>query len=154
VGILKRYHDNISIEIEFRKYPFIHLMKTTVKFSLIVAFSITALLVVTCKHEIPLTDKDGDNNTDTCGTIVFTYSGGVAPLMNTYCAKCHNATTTKAGIDLTSYDGVKTVGLNGRLLGSIKQASGYKPMPPGTTKLTGCQIRQIEKWVQAGAANN
>ncbi|OQP64005.1 hypothetical protein A3860_21530 [Niastella vici] len=152
MGILKLYHDNISIEIEFKKYPFIHLMKTTVKLSLIVAFSITAFLVVTCKHEIPL--KDGNNNSDTCGTIVSTYSGGVAPLLTTYCTKCHNATTTRAGIDLSAYDGVKTVALNGRLLGSIKQATGYKPMPPGTTKLTGCQIRQIEKWVSAGAINN
>jgi len=151
---LKLHHDNICIEIEFKKHPFIHLMKTTVKLSLIVAFSITALLVVTCKHEIPLTDKGGDNNSDTCGTLVTTYSGGVAPLMTTYCTKCHNATTTRAGINLSAYEGVKTVALNGRLLGSIKQATGYKPMPPGATKLTGCQIRQIEKWVQAGATNN
>jgi len=129
-------------------------MKTTVKSNFFIALGIIALLVVTCKHEIPLTDQNGNNNTDTCGTIVSTYSGGVAPLINTYCIKCHNATTTRAGINLSTYDGVKTVAGNGKLLGSIKQATGYKPMPPGTTKLTGCQIRQIEKWVQSGAANN
>jgi hypothetical protein len=131
----------------------VYLMKTTVKLGLIMSFVITALLVVTCKHEIPLTDNNPSEN-DTCGIIVFTYSGGVAPLMTTYCTRCHNATTTRAGIDLSSYDGVKTVALNGRLLGSIKKETGYKPMPPGSTKLTGCQILQIEKWVQAGAANN
>jgi len=133
-------------------------MKTTVKLSLIVAFIITALFVVTCKHEIPLANKDGDNNppdnSDTCGTIVFTYSGAVAPLMTARCTRCHNDTTTRGGINLSVYDSVKTVALNGRLLGSIKSATGYKPMPPGSTKLQGCQIRQIEKWVQAGAANN
>jgi len=127
-------------------------MKTTVKLSLIVSFIITALLVVTCKHEIPLTDPPEDN--DTCGTIVFTYSGAVAPLLTTYCTRCHNATTTRGGINLSNYDGVKTVALNGRLLGSIKKETGYKPMPPGTTKVPDCQIRQIEKWVLAGAANN
>lgn len=128
-------------------------MKTTVKLSLIVSFIITALFVATCKHEIPLTDKDSDTS-DTCGTVLITYSGAVAPLMTTYCTKCHGATAPKGGIDLSAYDGVKTVALNGRLLGSIKSATGYKPMPPGSTKLTGCQIRQIEKWVQAGSANN
>jgi cytochrome c553 len=128
-------------------------MKTTVKLSLIVSFIITALLVVTCKHEIPLTDNPPENN-DTCGAIVFTYSGAVASLLTTYCTRCHNATTTRAGINLSNYDGVKTVALNGKLLGSIKKETGYKPMPPGTTKLPDCQIRQIEKWVQAGAANN
>jgi hypothetical protein len=129
-------------------------MKTTVKLSLIVSFIITALLVVTCKHEIPLTDNDEDNNNDTCGTLVFTYSGAIAPLLNTNCIRCHNATTTRAGINLSTYEGVKTVALNGRLLGSIKKETGYKPMPPGNTKLPGCQIRQIEKWVRAGAENN
>ena len=127
-------------------------MKTTVKLSLIIAFSITAFLVATCKHEIPI--KDGANNSDTCGTLVSTYSGGVAPLLTTTCTKCHNATTAKGGVNLSTYDGVKTVAGNGRLLGSIKQATGYKPMPPGAIKLTGCQIRQIEKWVQSGAENN
>jgi len=131
-------------------------MKTTVKsnfFPALIGTVCTALFFVTCKHEAPLANKDG-NATDTCGTIISTYSGGVAPLINTYCIKCHNATTTRAGINLSTYDGVKTVAGNGKLLGSIKQATGYKPMPPGTTKLTGCQIRQIEKWVQSGAANN
>ena len=132
----------------------IYLMITTVKLGLIISLVITALLVVTCKHEIPLADNNNPPGTDTCGIIVFTYSGAVAPLMTTYCTRCHNATTTRAGIDLSTYDGVKTVALNGRLLGSIKKETGYKPMPPGSTKLTGCQILQIEKWVQAGSANN
>jgi hypothetical protein len=129
-------------------------MKTTVKLSLIVAFIITALFVVTCKHEIPLSDKDGENNNDTCGTIVFTYSGAIASLMTTYCTRCHNTTSPRAGIDLSTYDGVKTVALNGKLLGCIKKETGYKPMPPGNTKIPDCQIRQIEKWIQAGSANN
>jgi cytochrome c553 len=124
-----------------------------VKFSLMIAFVITALLVVTCKHDIPLTD-DGNNPADTCGTVEFTYSGAVAPMMTTYCTRCHNATTARAGINLSSYEGVKTVALNGRLMGSIKKATGYKPMPPGTTKLSACQIYQIEKWVQDGTPNN
>lgn len=141
------------MEIEFKSVSFIHSMKTTVKLSLIISFIITALFVVTCKHEIPLTDKGGDNS-DTCGTLVFSYSGAVAPLLKKSCTRCHNDTTTRGGINLSAYDGVKTVALNGRLLGSIKKQTGYKPMPPGSTKLGDCQIRQIEKWIEAGAANN
>lgn len=129
-------------------------MKTTVKLGLITTIILTALFVVTCKHEIPLTDKDGNNNTDTCGNLPFTYSGAVASLMTTYCTKCHGATSPKAGIDLSTYNGVKAVALNGKLLGTIKKETGFKPMPPGTTKIPDCQIRQIEKWVQAGAPNN
>ena len=153
MGILKGYHDNICIEIVFKRHPFIHLMKTTVKASLIIALCITALLVVACKHEIPLSDKDGDN-TDTCGITDFSYSTAIAPLLNTNCTRCHNATTTRGGINLSNYDGVKAVAINGRLMGSIKKETGYKPMPPGNNKLQDCQIRQIEKWVQAGSLNN
>jgi hypothetical protein len=123
-----------------------------VKLTVIIAFFITALLVATCKHEVPLTDEG--NPADTCGITEFTYSGAVVPLMTTYCTRCHNATTTRGGIDLSNYNGVKTVALNGRLLGSIKKVTGYKPMPPGTTRLTDCQILQIEKWVQDGTPNN
>ena len=128
-------------------------MKTTVKPGLITTMILTTLFVVTCKHEIPLTNKDGNNN-DTCGVIVFTYSGGVAPIMTASCTRCHGATSPRGGIDLSTYEGVKTVALNGRLLGSIKKETGYRAMPPGNTKLHDCQIRQIEKWVQAGTPNN
>lgn len=89
-----------------------------------------------------------------CDSTVFTYSGAVAPLINTYCKGCHNPASLGGGIDVSTYNGVKSVALNGKLLGSIQHASGYKPMPQGTNKLPDCQIRQIEKWVQAGSANN
>jgi hypothetical protein len=128
-------------------------MKTTVKLGLITTIVLTALFVVTCKHEIPLTDKDGDNS-DTCGITVFTYSGAVAPLMTSNCTRCHNTASPRGGIDLSIYEGVKTVALNGRLLGSIKKQTGYRPMPPGNNKLHDCKILQIEKWVRAGAPNN
>lgn len=140
---------NLSVKSTHFIYP----MKTTLKLSLITAIVLTALFFATCKHEIPL-GKDGNNNSDTCGNLVFTYSGAVAPLMTASCTRCHNTTTPRAGIDLSTYDGVKAVAHNGKLLGSIKKETGYKPMPPGNTKLPDCQIRQIEKWVQAGSPNN
>jgi Planctomycete cytochrome C len=89
-----------------------------------------------------------------CDTSTFTYSGAVIPLISTYCKGCHNPASLGGGIDLSSYTGVKTVALDGRLTGSITQATGYKPMPQGGNKLQDCQITQIEKWINAGAQNN
>jgi hypothetical protein len=149
---LPEYHDKYCIEFDLDDVH-IYPMKTTVKLGLITTIILTALFVVTCKHEIPLTDKD-HNNSDTCGITVFTYSGAVAPLMSTYCTRCHGATSPRAGINLTTYDGVKTIALNGKLLGCIKKETGFKPMPPGATKIPDCQILQIEKWVGAGSLNN
>lgn len=89
-----------------------------------------------------------------CDTTVFTYSGAVAPIINTYCKGCHNPASLGGGVDLSSYAGVNTVALNGKLLGSINHAAGYVAMPQGGNKLQDCQIKQIQKWIQAGAANN
>jgi hypothetical protein len=48
---------------------------------------------------------------------------------------------------------VKVVADNGRLMGSIKQLTGYSAMPVGG-KLADCEITQIQKWVNAGKLNN
>ena len=74
--------------------------------------------------------------------------------MNTYCKGCHNPASLGGGIDLSTYDGVKTVALNGRLSGSINHLAGFVAMPQGGNKLQECQIKQIEKWIAGGALNN
>ena len=89
-----------------------------------------------------------------CDTSLFTYSGAVAPIMNTYCKGCHNAASLSGGVDLSTYNGVRTTALNGSLAGSINHSAGYTAMPQGGNKLQSCQIIQIEKWIQAGVANN
>jgi cytochrome c553 len=89
-----------------------------------------------------------------CDTTLFTYSGAVTPLMNTYCKGCHNPASLGGSVDLSTYTGVKAAAASGRLLGSIQHATGYVAMPQGGNKLADCQIRQIEKWIQAGTPNN
>lgn len=88
-----------------------------------------------------------------CDTANFTYSGAVSVIMNTYCKGCHNAASLGGGIDLSTYTTVKTAAL-GRLMGTINHSSGFSAMPKGSNKLSDCQIRQVEKWIQAGTLNN
>src|SRR5215471_17516863 len=100
--------------------------------------------------------NQGANNnecTDGCDTTLFTYAGAVQPIMAAYCQGCHNANLLNGGIDLSTYSGVQTVALNGKLIGTITHAAGYPAMPQGGGQLPDCQIQQIEKWVQAGAPN-
>jgi mono/diheme cytochrome c family protein len=75
-------------------------------------------------------------------------------LINTYCKGCHNPNSLGGSIDLSAYNGVKAVAINGRLMGSINHASGFVAMPQGGNKLQDCQIQQVEKWIQAGSPNN
>ncbi len=92
-------------------------------------------------------------NCNSCDTAVFTYKDAVAGIMSTNCTGCHSGANASGGIDLSTFTGVNKVAVNGRLVGSITQAPGFIAMPPGGS-LSDCDIKQIEKWVAAGAANN
>jgi len=94
------------------------------------------------------------SNTATCDTVNVTFSASVLPVLKTYCVGCHSAASPSAGIDLSTYAAVKVYAANGRLMGSITHAVGYKPMPSSTSKLGACEINQIKAWVTKGILNN
>jgi hypothetical protein len=89
-----------------------------------------------------------------CDTASFTFSAAVAPMMNTYCKGCHNPASLGGGIDLSTYDGIKAVAVNGKLIGSITHLTGFSAMPKGGSTLSDCQIKQVQKWIGAGSLNN
>jgi uncharacterized membrane protein len=95
-----------------------------------------------------------NNCTGRCDTAVFTYSGAVKTIMDNKCAGCHNPANLGGNIDLSTYNGVRTVAVNGKLYGSVAQQVGYSPMPKNATKLSDCEIRQVQKWIGAGSQNN
>ncbi|GAB4135960.1 MAG: hypothetical protein Fur0041_10350 [Bacteroidia bacterium] len=116
----------------------------------------------------PLSEKDmntikawilmGAPNNSGCGgncdTTVFTYSGGVDPIIQTYCRGCHNNGNQSGAVNLESYTDVYNQAMSNYLLGVVKHESGYIPMPYNSQQLSDCQIRVIEKWINAGAPNN
>lgn len=91
--------------------------------------------------------------TSACDTTAFTYSGAVKNIMANKCNGCHSGASASAGIDLTTYNGVKTVAANGRLMGSIQYKTGFVGMPVGS-RLPDCEVTQIQKWITAGTLNN
>jgi hypothetical protein len=102
---------------------------------------------------------EGALNTTNCGSAcdpnLFTYSGAVKPIIDTYCKGCHSDPATATKPQLTTYAGIKAVAQpNGRLLGAINHAPGFQAMPQAGPKSSDCKITQITKWVNAGAPNN
>ena len=89
-----------------------------------------------------------------CDTTNVTFSSSVMPLLDTYCNGCHGGSAPSGDINLTNYSGVKASADNGKLLGSVKWASGYVAMPQGSNKLSSCNIAKIEKWIVSGAKND
>jgi hypothetical protein len=101
--------------------------------------------------------KNGAKNTECavlCDTTVFTFSGAVAPIINTNCKGCHNSSLQSGGINLDGYTNVVNAANSGKLVGTIK-ASGYPQMPPSpSSPLPDCKITQIEKWIADGKQDN
>jgi hypothetical protein len=88
-----------------------------------------------------------------CDTINVSYNSFVKPSLAP-CVTCHRTGNVGGGINLENYDGVKSATLSGRLVGSIKWAPAFKPMPQGGSKMPDCSIEKIGAWVNQGAKNN
>ncbi len=94
------------------------------------------------------------NITNNCDTTNITYSRTIKTIISESCLSCHQGSGAGGGVDLSSYSNVKTQADNGKLLGTIKQLSGFSPMPKGTAKLSDCKINQVDIWIRKGSQNN
>jgi mono/diheme cytochrome c family protein len=101
---------------------------------------------------------EGAKNTTNCPTLCdsskFTFAAAIQPMLNNYCKGCHSTAAPSKGVILDTYNGVLAVAQDGRLVKAIRHLPGATPMPQGGNKLSDCQIRQVEKWIAAGAQNN
>ncbi len=88
-----------------------------------------------------------------CDTANVTYSGTIAPIIQTFCNGCHDASTHNGGVRLDSYSYLSTLALSDSLYNSIT-ANGVNLMPKGGQALLNCQIDVIRIWINAGAPNN
>lgn len=98
--------------------------------------------------------KQDTNCSAPCDSNNFTFNNAVKPLINKYCIGCHSGTALSGNVVLLTYTDVKNAVLNRNLLNSIRYEPGYSGMPKGGVHLSACEIRQIEKWVEANMPNN
>lgn len=102
--------------------------------------------------------NEGAENSTKCGsncdTTLFAFTANVVPILQKNCAGCHNAASASGGINLDGYTNVKIYATNGKLYGSIAHLPGFVAMPQNGSKLSDCNLRVIQKWIQAGALNN
>lgn len=86
-----------------------------------------------------------------CVTDNVTYSGVIAPIIQSKCYTCHDAANNLGNINLEGYTNLKKYVDSGQLLGAIRHESGYSPMPQNSGQLPACEIAKIEAWVADGA---
>lgn len=105
--------------------------------------------IAVIKSWIAFGARENDCEGKTCDSVNVSYSKQVSEILSKNCLGCHNSGV----IVLNNYVDVKNKVSSGALLGSIKQQGGFRSMPEGY-KLSDCDIRIIELWINAGAPNN
>jgi len=83
----------------------------------------------------------------TCDTANITYTNTLKAIVDNQCATvgCHNG-AIPSGWDLTTYNGLKTVAINGKLMPAINH-TGPNQMPKGLPRLDDCTISKFQAWV-------
>lgn len=93
--------------------------------------------------------KNSMCNPTNCDTLNITYTIHIAPVVNTYCKGCHNASNKGGGVNLDNYADTKANTLTGKMVCTIT-ANGCAVMPKGGPQLSKCNMRKIQIW----ASNN
>ena len=119
----------------------------TIKF--VIAFGFV-LLAKSCYYDV---DEEIYPSVE-CQSSDMSYTTDVIPLIEMNCYVCHAANINFGNITLDSYESILEHVNNGKLLGAIKHAEGFTPMPQNNSKLLDCQIEKIESWINDGAPDN
>ncbi|MCB9169522.1 MAG: hypothetical protein H6597_06390 [Flavobacteriales bacterium] len=91
---------------------------------------------------------------EACDTVEVTYSGDLAPLLESHCLGCHQGAPPPSGVSLDSWSACSAAALNGTLAGDVFNMDGHNAMPPAGPALTACQKDEILTWIQHGAPDN
>lgn len=89
----------------------------------------------------------------TCDTADMRYSVEIKQILQDNCYRCHlSSSATFSGIPFDTYEQIKAVADNGKLVTRINDAN--LPMPQDEGLMSLCNRQKIEAWVKAGAPNN
>jgi mono/diheme cytochrome c family protein len=88
----------------------------------------------------------GSRDAGTTGSAV-SYSKQIAPIIKTNCSGCHGGSSPQAGVNLSTYAGLKSSALAAN---DVIQGGA---MPP-SGQLSAANMQLFQSWVDAGMPNN
>jgi hypothetical protein len=95
-----------------------------------------------------------DSSTFPCDTAEVSFSETISPIIEDACKGCHNQYVHEGNVELLTYEDIRTVALNGSLVGTVAWEPGYVRMPFGSIRLSTCLVEKISSWVEAGSPDN
>lgn len=114
----------------------------------IAAFSLSLILFHSCYYDVE-EELYPSNNCDTTGLVY----DDILPIFKSNCYVCHGNGENQGGIELGSYDKLKTWVDNGILLCAIEhRKENCSNMPKNSPKLDSCSIAKIRNWINEGSA--
>jgi len=93
-------------------------------------------------------------NSNDCDTSNVGYTKDIEPLLRNACYTCHGAGINLGNVTLEGYGSLQPYIADGSLIGSVEHNSEFSPMPKGGTKLSDCNIKKMQVWINEGAINN
>ncbi len=88
-----------------------------------------------------------------CDSIGLVYSD-LTNIFNGICEQCHGAAISYNGIRMDTYENVRSSVNTGKVVPAINHEPGSPQMPNGLPKLSDCNIKKIEAWINAGMPEN
>ena len=117
--------------------------------------TVVLMLFGACVYDVEeLRDEVDEPGMNDCNLGEVTYSGGVAPLLDMHCNRCHASNIAVAGIRLGDYDEVSEFVDDGLLRCAVSHRGNCTPMPPDRGRIPDCDVAAIEAWLDAGALDN
>ena len=92
------------------------------------------------------------NNTSNLCEPEGLYSSEVKPIIDANCVSCHAPGGSVSFLSLDTHS--NTVNNSTNLMAAINHDSGVSAMPPGSSKLSDCDIQTIQKWIDANMPDN
>ena len=112
---------------------------------------------VACKPKKAVEATPGISKTEApavstaCTDTEVTYTSTVKAIIDKNCAgSCHSASNHAGGIDLSTYENVKTEAIKARFIGSLKHEGYYTPMPKKNPKLNDSTLNILSCWIEKG----
>ena len=123
--------------------------KTLFAFGLLAVFLLLLAAPSGCYYD----NEEDRFPSPSCDTLDMRFSIEIRDIMQANCDRCHlSGASSFSGIPFDTYDQVKEVADNGKLLDRINNAGSPMPQDEGLMSL--CNRQKIEAWVNAGAPNN
>jgi hypothetical protein len=94
-------------------------------------------------------------DSELCDTLEVSYTSDVVPILVNNCYACHsnaNAPSFASGLALEDHPDVSAA--SPLVLGAIKHADGFVPMPKDADQLDSCSIGVVEAWIHSGSPDN